>query len=112
MWNKFKCLRNKLKLILRDKRNSFMSDLALSLKIYAKRFWTFCRLNTNSRQIPAVVFDGQNNVTDAADKAKMFNDYFHSVKTLQKTGIALPAISVKSDNMFADIVVSKIDVIV
>ena len=60
MWNKFKYLRNKLKLMLRDKRNSFMSDLALSLKNNAKRFWTFCRLNTNSRQIPAVVSDGQN----------------------------------------------------
>ena len=67
MWNKFKCLRNKLKQMLRDKRNSFMSDLALSLKNNAKRFWTFCRLNTNSRQIPAVESDGQNDVTDAAD---------------------------------------------
>ena len=46
-----------------------MSDLALSLKNNAKRFWTFCRWNTNSRQIPAVVSDGQNDVTDAADKA-------------------------------------------
>ena len=111
MWNKFKYLRNKLKLMLRDKRNSFMSDLALSLKNNAKRFWTFCRLNTNSRQIPAVVSDGQNDVTDAADKAKMFNDYFHSVFSTPKTGIALPAVSVKSDNMLANIVFSEIDVI-
>ena len=111
MWNKFKYLRNKLKLMLRDKRNSFMSDLALSLKNNAKRFWTFCRLNTNSRQIPAVVSDGQNDVTDAADKAKMFNDYFHSVFSTPKTGIALPAVSVKSDNMLANIAFSEIDVI-
>ena len=111
MWNKFKYLRNKLKLMLRDKRNSFMSDLALSLKNNAKRFWTFCRLNTNSCQIPAVVSDGQNDVTDAADKAKMFNDYFHSVFSTPKTGIALPAVSVKSDNMLANIVFSEIDVI-
>ena len=104
MWNTFKYLRNKLKLMLRDKRNSFMSDLALSLKNNAKRFWTFCRLNTNSRQIPAVVSDGQNDVTDAADKAKMFNDYFHSVFSTPKTRIALPAVSVKSDNMLANIV--------
>ena len=97
--------------MLRDKRNSFMSDLALSLKNNAKRFWTFCRLNTNSRQIPAVVSDGQNDVTDAADKAKVFNDYFHSVFSTPKTGIALPAVSVKSDNMLANIVFSKIDVI-
>ena len=111
MWNKFKYLRNKLKLMLRDKRNSFMSDLALSLKNNAKRFWTFCRLNTNSRQIPAVVSDGQNDVTDAADKAKMFNDYFHSVLSTPKTRIALPAVSVKSDNMLAKVVFSEIDVI-
>ena len=111
MWNKFKYLRNKLKLMLRDKRNSFMSDLALSLKNNSKRFWTFCRLNTNSRQIPAVVSDGQNDVTDAADKAKMFNDYFHSVFSTPKTGIALPAFSVISDNMLANIVFSEIDVI-
>ena len=38
MWNKFKCLRNKLILMLRDKRNSFMSDPALSLKNNAKHF--------------------------------------------------------------------------
>ena len=87
--------------MLRDKRNSFMSDLALSLKKNAKRFWIFCRLNTNSRQIPAVVSDGHNDVTDAADKAKMFYDYFHSVFSTPKTGIALPAVSVKSDNMLA-----------
>ena len=49
MWNKFKCLRNKFKLMLGGKRNSFMSDLAPSLKDNAKRFLTFCRLNTNSR---------------------------------------------------------------
>ena len=91
MWNKFKCLWDKLKLMLRDKRNCFMSDLALSLKNNAKRFWTFCRLNTNSRQIPAVVTDGQNDVTDAADKAKMLNEYFHSVFSTPKTGIAPPA---------------------
>ena len=97
--------------MLRDKRNSFMSDLALSLKNNAKCFWTFCRLNTNSRQIPAVVSDGQNDVADAADKAKMFNDYFHSVFSTPKTGIALPAVSVKSDNMLANIVFSEIDVI-
>ena len=83
MWNKFKCLRDKLKLMLRDKRNSFMSAPALSLKNNAQRFWTFCRLNTNSRQIPAVVSDGQNDVTDAADKVKMLN-YFHSVFSTQK----------------------------
>ena len=63
MWNKFKCLRNKLKLMIRDKHNSFMSDLALSLKNNAERFWIFCRLNTNSRQIPVVVSHGQNDVT-------------------------------------------------
>ena len=56
-----------------------MSDLVPSLKNNAKRFWIFCRLNTNSRQIPAVVSDGQNDVTGAADKAKMFNDYSHAV---------------------------------
>ena len=71
--------------MLRDKRNSFMSDLGLSLKNNAKRFWTFCRLNTNFRQIPVVVSDGQNDVTDAADKAKMFHDYFHSVFSTPKT---------------------------
>ena len=38
MWNKFRCLRNKIKLVLRDKRSSFLSDLALSLKNNAKRF--------------------------------------------------------------------------
>ena len=97
--------------MLRDKRKSFMSDLALSLKNNAKRFWTFCRLNTNYRQIPAVVSDGQNDVTDTADKAKMFNDYFHSVFSTPKTGIALPPISVKSDNMLANIVFSEIDII-
>ena len=90
--------------MLRDKRNSFMSDLALSLKNNAKRFWTFCRLSTSSRQIPAVVSDGQNDVTDAADKAKMFNDYFHSVFSTPKTGFAIPAVSVKSNNMLANIV--------
>ena len=111
MWNKVKCLRNKLKLMLRDKRNNFMSDLALSLKNNAKRCWTFCRLNTNSRQIPAVVSDGQNDVTDPADKAQMFIAYFHSVFSTPKTGIALPAVSVKSDNMLANIVLSEIDVI-
>ena len=58
MWIKFKCLRNKLKLMLRDKRNGFMSDLVLSLTNNAKGFWTFCRLNTYSRQIPVVVSDG------------------------------------------------------
>ena len=90
--------------MLRDQRNSFMSYPALSLKNNAKRFWTFCRLNTNSRQIPAVVSDGQNVVTNAADKAKMFNDYFHSVFSTPKTGIAPPAISVRSDNMLVNIV--------
>ena len=58
-----------------------------------------------------MVSDGQNNVTDAADKAKMFNDYIHSVFSNPKTGIALPAVSVKSDNMLANIVFSEIDVI-
>ena len=61
-----------------------MSDQALSLKNNAKRFWTFRRLNTNSRQIPAVVSDGQNDVTDAADETKMFNDYFTLYFPLQK----------------------------
>ena len=41
----------------------------------------------------------------------MFNDYFHSVFSTPKTGIALPAVSVKSDNMLANIVFSEIDVI-
>ena len=81
-----------------------MSDLALSLKNNAKRFWSFCCLNTNSRRIPAVVSDGQNKVTDAADKSRMFNYYFHSVFSTPKTGIALSAISVRSDNMLANIV--------
>ena len=80
-------------------------------RFHDHRRLTFCRLNTNSRQIPAVVFDGQNDVTDAADKAKMFNDYFHSVFSIPKTGIALPAVSLKSDNMLANIVFSEIDVI-
>ena len=90
--------------MLRDKRNSFTSDLPLSLKNNAKRFLTFCRLNTNSRQMLVVVFDGQNDVTDVADKAKMVKDYFHSVFSTRKRGIDLPAISVKSDNMRANIV--------
>ena len=104
MWNTLKCLRNKLKLMLRGKRNRFVSDLALSLQNNAKHFWSFGRLNTNSRQIPAVVSDDQNNITEAADKAKMLNDYFYSVfATQNKTGICLPAISVKSDNMLTNI---------
>ena len=57
------------------------------------------------------VSDDQNDVTDTADRAKMFNDYFHSVSSTPKTGIALPAISAKSDNMLANIVFSEIDVI-
>ena len=81
-----------------------MSDQALSLKNNAKRFWTFCCLNTNSRQIPAVVSDGQNDVTDAGDETKMFNEYFYSVFSTPKARIALPAISVRSDNMLDNIV--------
>ena len=45
MWNKFRCLQNKIKQMLRDKRSSLLSDLALSLKNNAKRFWEFWRLN-------------------------------------------------------------------
>ena len=41
----------------------------------------------------------------------MFKVYFHSVFSTPKTGIALPAVSVKSDNMLANIVFSEIDVI-
>ena len=58
-----------------------------------------------------MVSDGQNEITDAADKTRIFNDYFHSVFLTPKTGIALPAISVRSDNMLANIVFSEIDVI-
>ena len=37
--------------------------------------------------------------------------YFHSVFSTPKTGIVLPDVSVKSDNMPANIVFSEIDVI-
>ena len=53
MWNK--CLRSKLKVMLRDKGKRFMSDLAQLLKNNAKRFWTFCRLNVLSS--PALVLE-------------------------------------------------------
>ena len=36
------------------------------------------------------------------DKAKMFNDYFHCVSFTLKSDFALPAISVKSDNMLCN----------
>ena len=59
-----------------------------------------------------MVSDGQNDVPDAADKGKMFNDYSHSVFATPKRGIALPAIYAKSDNMLANIVFfSEIDVL-
>ena len=71
----------------------------MSLKNNAKLFWTLCRLNTNSRQISVVVSDDHNDAINAADKAKMFNYYFHFVFSTPKRYIALPAILVKSDNM-------------
>ena len=60
--------------MLRDKRNCFMSDLALFINNNTKRFWSFCRINTNYCQIPAVVFDGHNDAINYADKENMFND--------------------------------------
>ena len=58
-----------------------------------------------------MVSHGQNEANNAADNAKMFKNYFHSVFATKKKDIALPAISAKSDNMLGNIFVSKIDVV-
>ena len=57
-WSKFKRLRNSLKNIIRDKRRRFMIGMSENIKSNAKRFWTFCRLKTKSRLLPAVLSSG------------------------------------------------------
>ena len=79
LWSEFKRLRNHLKNTIRDKRRRFMIEMSENIRSNAKRFWTFCRLKTKFRLMPAVLCSGNEEAISSEDKCIMFNNYFHSV---------------------------------
>ena len=109
-WSKFKRLRNNLKNIIRDKRRRFMIEMSENNKSNAKRFWTFCRLKTKSRLLPAVLSSGSEEAISPEDKSTMFNNHFFSVFNNNTSDINLPEVNIRINSNLSHIVFSEKDV--
>ena len=53
-----------------------MIAMSENIKSNVKRFWTFCRLKTKSRLLPAVLSSGSEEAISFEDKSTMFNHFF------------------------------------
>ena len=96
MWSKFKYLRNKLKIMLREERHNFMYDLALSLKNNAKRFWTFFQRKTKTKSLPETIIHESQECSSPRKKANLFNKYFQSVFPVEETPAILSSQNISS----------------
>ena len=87
-----------------------MIEMSENIKLNAKRFWTFCRLKTKSRLMPAVLSSGNEEATSSDDKSIMFNNYFHSVFNNTTSDTNLPEVNVHMNSNLSNIVFSENDV--
>ena len=87
-----------------------MIEMSENIKSNAKRFWTFCRLKTKSRLMPAVLSSGNEEAISSDDKSIMFNNYFHSVFNNTTSDTNLPEVNVHMNSNLSNIVFSENDV--
>lgn len=80
-WAKFRRVRNKLKSVTRMKQRQFLKGLGEQCKTNPKRFWTYYRSKTKNRSLPQTIEHEGRESQEAATKASLFNEYFHSVFT-------------------------------
>ena len=110
LWSKFNRLRNQMKNTISDKKRRFMIGMSENIKSNAKRFWTFCRLKSKSRLLPAVLRSGNEEAISSDDKYIMFNNYFYSVFNNNTSDTNLPEVNVHMNSNLANIVFSENDV--
>ena len=87
-----------------------MIEMSENIKSNAKRFWTFCRLKTKSRLMPAVLSSGNEEAICSDDKSFMFNNYLHSVFNNDTSDTNLPEVNVHMNSNLSNIVFSENDV--
>ena len=80
-WSKFRTLRNKLKKLVRAKQKSFLAEMGEQCEQNPKRFWTYYRSKTKTKNLPPVIKHDDCSAHDAESKANMFNEYFYSTFT-------------------------------
>jgi len=100
-WAKFRMVRNKLKSLISVKHNEYIASLGEMCKDNPKRFWSFFRNKTKCKTLPDSLRNDSVECTEPADKARIFNAYFHSV-FVNDIDVNLPTINTCNNNVLSD----------
>ena len=107
-WAKFRRLRNEVQSCMSHKYNSYLDSLSEGLDTNSKRLWSFIRSKTKTRTVPGLTHDDKV-VSDPGEKARAFNQYFHSVFLDDETTV-LPDIDIIENHQLSNMSFSTEDV--
>ena len=110
-WARFRELRNKLSSLISRKHQDFINSLAEQVRTNTKRFWSYFRSKTKSRAMPNCLKKGDIVITDSAEMASEFNDYFYSVFKGDEENHDLPEINVISDTALSSVEFKENDIV-
>ena len=114
-WSKFKKLRNKTTVVLRNSKKAFFDKLSEKLKsetLSSRDWWATLKhiINQNSRsQIPLLGSNGHI-FTDDTDKANLLNTFFQNQTILNDQHATLPPLIHLTDLRLSSIILSPIEV--
>lgn len=79
LWSKFRKARREAKSAIKAKYNMYIRSLGDQCKNNPKRFWSFFRAKTKTKNVPGVIKSDTGDISDPVSKANVFNDFFYSV---------------------------------
>ena len=78
-WAIFRLRRAELKSLIKWKRKQYFKGLSTTLTENPKRFWAYYQAKYKDKRIPSSLQYNRVKVSDAHEKAELFNNYFNSV---------------------------------
>ena len=78
-WAIFRLRRAELKSLIKWKRKPYFKGLSTTLTENSKRFWAYYQAKYKNKRIPSSLQYNGVKVSDAHEKAELFNNYFNSV---------------------------------
>jgi hypothetical protein len=77
-WEKYRCLNNKMKKMVREKHNTFLEHCLDNIDVNPKKFWSLVSTKNKTKSIPDEINFNGTTASSPQHKAELFNQYFSS----------------------------------
>ena len=108
-WSAYKRFNNKVKDSLRKAYHSYDNQLTESLSSNPKKFWSFVKSRTGTSSVPSCIEYNGIKAYCPADKAEIFNKFFHSVFSRPVDEFSPPS-NMSSSHVISDLICTEDDV--